>query len=30
MFLRLKGKLTGLAYIVNGPLTAVSKVEGSS
>ena len=28
MFLRLKGKLTGTASIVNGPLTDISKVEG--
>ena len=28
MFLRLKGKLTGMAFIVNEPLTGVSKVEG--
>ena len=28
MFLRLKGKLTVMAFIVNEPLPDVSKVEG--
>ena len=28
MFLRLKGTLTGMASIMNGPMTDVSKVEG--